>query len=268
MDSKMGKAAPRQSSFNAFEAAAQNPRFGTSRGQPAGFGSMAGCSFGGSAGHGQMQSAPVNPFNFGTRPQDQLATARGNQSKNKRSAPTQMQRGSSSGRWQGPAQYSAPPVGAVNTGQWFPDSLTVPWGAHQNVQPQPEKESKRSGSSQDTVHQQHVDTDEGKRGKPNFCFRCFTKGHGTTNCQAVVFREVCESNEHVKQKCPVMKAPKMVAQWVGYAADGDGFYHIPHAPMKNTSDHKTTRISVEGGQQKRHKKKIEERAEKRPQQYM
>jgi hypothetical protein len=39
----------------------------------------------------------------------------------------------------------------------------------------------------------------------------------------------------------MMKAPKMVAQWVGYAADGEGFYHIPHAPIKST------KITVEGG---------------------
>jgi len=28
-----------------------------------------------------------------------------------------------------------------------------------------------------------------------------------------VFCEVCESKEHAKQKCPVMKAPKIVVQW-------------------------------------------------------
>lgn len=52
----------------------------------------------------------------------------------------------------------------------------------------------------------------------------------------------------MKQKCPVIKAPKMVAQWVGYAADGEGFYHIPHAPIKNIPDNKTARITIEEGQ--------------------
>ena len=61
-----------------------------------------------------------------------------------------------------------------------------------------------------------------------------------------VFCEVCESKEHVKQKCPVMKAPKIVVQWVGYAADGEGFYQIPHAPIKSTTDLKTAKITVEG----------------------
>jgi len=43
-----------------------------------------------------------------------------------------------------------------------------------------------------------------------------------------------------------MKAPKIVVQWVGYAADGEGFYQIPHAPIKSTTDHKTAKITVEG----------------------
>jgi len=43
-----------------------------------------------------------------------------------------------------------------------------------------------------------------------------------------------------------MKAPKIVVQWVGYAADGEGFYQIPHAPIKSTTDLKTAKITVEG----------------------
>ena len=38
-----------------------------------------------------------------------------------------------------------------------------------------------------------------------FCFRCFTKGPATADCQAAVFCETCESDEHVKQKCPIAK---------------------------------------------------------------
>jgi len=65
---------------------------------------------------------------------------------------------------------------------------------------------------------------DAKQSKPKFCFRCFTKGHATADCQASVFCEVCESEEHVKQKCPITKAPKNIVQWVGPALDGNGFF--------------------------------------------
>jgi len=91
------------------------------------------------------------------------------------------------------------------------------------------------------------DKSDGKQAKPKFCFRCFSKGHATAECQATVFCEICESSEHVKQKCPITKAAKNVVQWVGHALDGNGFFHIPHAPFKGDTDKKTAKITVDGG---------------------
>jgi len=48
------------------------------------------------------------------------------------------------------------------------------------------------------------------------------------------------SDESSKDSCTV--------GWVGYAADGEGFYQIPHAPIKSTTDHKTAKITIEGVQ--------------------
>ena len=82
---------------------------------------------------------------------------------------------------------------------------------------------------------------ERKQAKPKFCFWCFSKGHGTAECQASVFSEICESSEHVKQKCPITKAPKNVVQWVGHVLDGNSFFHIPHAPFKGDTDKKNAK---------------------------
>lgn len=51
----------------------------------------------------------------------------------------------------------------------------------------------------------------------------------------------------MKQKCPITKAPKNAVQWVGHALDGNGFFHIPHAPFKGDTDKKTAKITVGGG---------------------
>ena len=38
-----------------------------------------------------------------------------------------------------------------------------------------------------------------------------------------------------------------MVQWVGHALDGNGFFHIPHAPFKGDTDKKTAKITVDGG---------------------
>ena len=85
------------------------------------------------------------------------------------------------------------------------------------------------------------------QGKPKFCFRCFSKGHDRMECENSVFCENCESQEHVKQKCPSKKLPKNIVQWVGHALDGNGFFHIPHAPIKSANDNRTAKITLDGG---------------------
>ena len=42
-------------------------------------------------------------------------------------------------------------------------------------------------------------------------------------------------------------APKNVVQWVGHALDGNGFFHIPHAPFKGDTNKKAAKITVDGG---------------------
>ena len=48
----------------------------------------------------------------------------------------------------------------------------------------------------------------------------------------------------MNQKCPIAKATKNVVQWVGHALDGNGFFHIPHAPFKSNNDKRTAKIPV------------------------
>jgi hypothetical protein len=61
---------------------------------------------------------------------------------------------------------------------------------------------------------------------------------------------ICDKhNEHINHKCPILKMPRLVAQVVGYAVHGLGFYHIPRAPLPRAKrDLRMALISVEGGQ--------------------
>ena len=51
----------------------------------------------------------------------------------------------------------------------------------------------------------------------------------------------------MKQKCLSKKPPKNVVQWVSHALDGNGFFHISHAPIKPGSDNRTAKITLDGG---------------------
>jgi hypothetical protein len=61
---------------------------------------------------------------------------------------------------------------------------------------------------------------------------------------------ICDKhNDYVNFKCPILKMPRPVADAVGYAVHGLGFYHIPRPPLpKARRDTRTALISVEGGQ--------------------
>lgn len=119
--------------------------------------------------------------------------------------------------------------------------------AHQSTQPEFTKIGSKRHAHEPISASFDVKSEDNKNSKSKFCFHCFTKGHVNTECQASVYCKICESEEHVKQKCPIKKSPKNIVQWVGHALDGIGFFHIPHAPIKSVADNKTARITLEGG---------------------
>ncbi|KAG0521007.1 hypothetical protein BDA96_08G123900 [Sorghum bicolor] len=80
------------------------------------------------------------------------------------------------------------------------------------------------------------------------CSRCSKKGHAAGDCNAEVYCVICDSQDHMNHKCPLLKAPRPVAHAAGYAVMGLGFYHIPHPPLPRTKkDSKMARVSVMGG---------------------
>jgi hypothetical protein len=57
-----------------------------------------------------------------------------------------------------------------------------------------------------------------------YCYRCLGKGHPKEECDVQLLCDVCESNAHVRARCPTYKkAIKSFAMTCGYAVDGLGF---------------------------------------------
>jgi hypothetical protein len=80
------------------------------------------------------------------------------------------------------------------------------------------------------------------------CVRCAKKGHATAGCSATFYCVICDSNDHMNHRCPVLKLPRPVAHADGYAVHGLGFYHIPHPPLsRKLKDTKKGLIKVVGG---------------------
>jgi hypothetical protein len=63
------------------------------------------------------------------------------------------------------------------------------------------------------------------------CDRCSKRGHAAASCTAEIYCVICDKNDHVNYKCPILKLPRPVAHAVGYAVHGLGFYHIPRPPL-------------------------------------
>jgi hypothetical protein len=58
---------------------------------------------------------------------------------------------------------------------------------------------------------------------------------------------ICDSNEHMMGKCPILKQPRFLAHPCGYDVSGLGFYHIPHGPISlGKCDNQTTLVTVQG----------------------
>lgn len=50
-------------------------------------------------------------------------------------------------------------------------------------------------------------TNNGKKDKDKWCFRCCTKGHVKEVCKANLFCNICQSDEHMAAKCPMKRKP-------------------------------------------------------------
>jgi hypothetical protein len=54
-------------------------------------------------------------------------------------------------------------------------------------------------------------------GKVPYCWRCYTKGHGASDCHVIMYCPICDCNEHTKICCPKWRADKPMALTCGYA---------------------------------------------------
>jgi hypothetical protein len=93
--------------------------------------------------------------------------------------------------------------------------------------------------------------DDGSLGEGNkpFCFRCYKPGHGKLECVAKLLCDICGSNEHITDRYPILKQPRLLAHPCGYDVNGFGFYHIPHASIASGKPNNTKAlVTVQGGE--------------------
>jgi hypothetical protein len=64
--------------------------------------------------------------------------------------------------------------------------------------------------------------------KVPYCFYCKTKGHAIEECHAARYCDICESQDHVKPRCPKFRAIKGSVVPCRYAVAGLGFFHVTH----------------------------------------
>lgn len=80
------------------------------------------------------------------------------------------------------------------------------------------------------------------------CSHCTKNGHVAAKCDAELYCVICDGQDHVNHKCPILKQARPVAHAVGYAVHGLGFYHIPHPPLAwSKKESKSAMITVTGG---------------------
>jgi hypothetical protein len=106
--------------------------------------------------------------------------------------------------------------------------------------------SKKPESSHQAVEKQGS-------GKGPYCWRCYTKGlirshivlqriPSITYCTSDMYCPICDCNDHVKARCPKWRGEKPVALTCGYAVEGLGVFHIPHATTQQQKEHSCTAI--------------------------
>jgi hypothetical protein len=65
-------------------------------------------------------------------------------------------------------------------------------------------------------------------GKAPYCWCCFTKGHGISECNVTMYCPICDYTKHAKACCPKWRGEKPVAITCAYTVEGLGFFQIPH----------------------------------------
>jgi hypothetical protein len=95
-----------------------------------------------------------------------------------------------------------------------------------------------------------VDEGQNSEGEEKlFCFCCYKLGHGKLECTTKIHCDICDSHEHLTDKCPVLKQSRLLPHPCGYDVSGLGFYHIPHAPYTLGKRSNTrTWVTVQGGE--------------------
>lgn len=69
------------------------------------------------------------------------------------------------------------------------------------------------------------------------------------DCVAKLYCYVCDTDTHIKQRCPVYNAPKVYALPVGYGVNKGGFFHVPtNKKLAKMGDAKVAIIQVSDGE--------------------
>jgi hypothetical protein len=131
--------------------------------------------------------------------------------------------GSSSSGSDQPAQSSLNSLSNTGT-QVLRQAATAGEASQQSTQPElPVPEGFKAQKEGKTK----VDKGQHSEGKEKlFCFRCYKPGHGKLECISKLLCDICDSQEHLTGKCPILKQPRLLAHPCGYDVSGLGFYHI------------------------------------------
>ncbi|WVZ81053.1 hypothetical protein U9M48_028479, partial [Paspalum notatum var. saurae] len=82
------------------------------------------------------------------------------------------------------------------------------------------------------------------------CTQCRRRGHVVESCPVPLSCAICESKTHVTHRCHMLKAPKPVAQCVGFGAPRLGFHYIPVSDREYNDTKETSTwalVTVSGG---------------------
>ncbi|WVZ90621.1 LOW QUALITY PROTEIN: hypothetical protein U9M48_036906 [Paspalum notatum var. saurae] len=128
----------------------------------------------------------------------------------------------------------APPQWSVSSGQAAVVAGQMPTIISQDKAANAHPGGGRSGSASDfgRASASGLDTEvaqvtEGAKKAKLQCTQCGRRGHVVDDCQVPLYCAICESKTHVTHRCHLLKAPKPVAQCVGYGSPGLGFHYIP-----------------------------------------
>ncbi|RLM69189.1 hypothetical protein C2845_PM17G05950 [Panicum miliaceum] len=111
-----------------------------------------------------------------------------------------------------------------------------------------EKEDKKKDTDEEMIEAEVEEEGSEQGGGGVKCSRCTKRGHATAKCVAELLCVICNAEDHVNHRCPLLKQSRPVAHAVGYAVHGLGFYHITHAPLpRSKKESRSAVISMVGG---------------------